>query len=76
MVEQYEEILEELENEENELILSIDAAQKHGDHRRAEDLEDRLAEVLIQMDAIEEAISACMTEPLDFSEDDDTETLD
>ncbi len=76
MVEEYEELLEELENEENELILSIDEARKQGDHNRAENLEDLLAEILIQMDAIEEAISACMAEPLDFSDDDDTETMD
>ena len=76
MVEQYEELLEELECEENDLIYRIDIAQKQGDKARAEDLEDRLAEVMIQMDAIEEAISACMSEPLDFSEDDDTESID
>jgi hypothetical protein len=75
MVEYWEEQLEELENEENELISRIGTATRHGDHQVAEDLEERLSEVLVKMDALENAISTCMTEPLDF-DDDDTETMD
>ena len=76
MVEQYEVQLEELENEESELILSISAATEQGDHQKADRLEDKLAEVLIMMEALEAAISNCMAAPLDFSDDDDTETMD
>ena len=75
MVEYWEEQLEELECEENELLSLIGAATKKGDHQTAEDLEEKLSEVLVKMDALENAISTCMTEPLDF-DDDDTETMD
>ena len=75
MVEFWEEQLEELECEENELIFGIDAAERQGDLQKAEDLEERLAEVLVKMTALESRLSDCMAGPLDF-DDDDTETMD
>ena len=75
MVEFWEEQLEELECEENELIFRIEAAEKQGDLQTAEELEETLADVLVKMTALESRLSDCMAGPLDF-DDDDTETMD
>tara|TARA_R110000824_G_scaffold46748_4_gene133950 strand:- start:2099 stop:2329 length:231 start_codon:yes stop_codon:yes gene_type:complete len=76
MVEYYEEQLEELEVKEDDLLNLIHLAFTTGQDYEAERLEETLEDVLAQMKVIEDRIVRCMVEPLDFSEDEDTESLD
>lgn len=76
MVEHYEEQLEELELKEDDLLNLIHIASASGQDCEAERLEETLEDVLEKMKTIENRIARCMAEPLDFSEDDDTETMD